>query len=157
MISLIVAMDENNLIGIDNKLPWRLPSDMSFFKKKTLNRNVLMGLNTFNSIGKPLKSRNNIILTNKIIKINGCIVLNNLKELRKYEQQNELFVIGGLTVYNQLIHSCQRIYLTRIHYYFKGNIYFNINLKDFKIKSIKKVDKDSINRYDHSFIIYERI
>lgn len=131
MISMILAMDKNNLVGKGNDLPWYYPEDLKYFKNTTLGKDVLMGYNTYlsivNRIGKPLPNRVNHVLTyEKELPLGGHIVDNLDDLLSEYENSDkELFIIGGKSIYEMLVDKAQRIYLTRINDVHEGDIYLN--------------------------------
>ena len=169
MISMIAAVAENRVIGNKNGLPWHLPADFKYFKEATLNKTIVMGLNTFKSIGeKPLPSRKNIILNNDLkYKVpEGCFVAKSIEELLEIIKdppglgeagEQEVFICGGAFVYKQFLPLAQRLYLTQIHHSFEGDTYFpEYDLE--KWKEIKRVDckADEENKYDYSFIILKR-
>lgn len=113
-------MSENNAIGRDNDLPWRLPEDLKFFKRTTLGRPVLMGRKTFESLGKPLVNRLNIVVSSQkgLHLPEEVLLFNNLEDaIARLEEEDfsESFIIGGGKIYEQLIDSIDRIYLTRVH------------------------------------------
>ena len=123
MLSLIVAMDKNSLIGNKNNLPWYLPADLKHFKQITLGKPIIMGHKTYKSIGHPLPERLNIILSrDKSLKIKGCQLLHQISEVLILNQQySETIVIGGAEIYQQLFPHIQRIYMTQIHAEFAGD------------------------------------
>ena len=132
-IKLIVAASENNVIGIKNDLPWHLPNDMIFFKKKTLNSVVIMGKKNYLSIPKkfrPLKNRTNIILTrDEKFLAENCLVVNNFEsaiKIAKKQNRQNIFIIGGGMVYKYALENemVDIIYLTRIHANIKGDTFF---------------------------------
>jgi len=125
-ISLIAAIDKNNLIGQNNQLPWHLPEDLQRFKALTLNKPILMGRKTYESIGKPLPQRRNIVLThNKSLAIEGCDIVHSFSEATKLvSDAPELMVIGGRSLYEHAITCCQTMYLTIIQASFTGDTYF---------------------------------
>src|SRR3990172_6719097 len=116
IISIIAAVSENSIIGVGNRLPWKLSDDLKHFKAKTLGKFVIMGRATFNSIGKPLKDRTNIVLTrNKILNIVGAITMHSLSgaiEYSKSQKQDDLFIVGGADLYRQSVPLSDKIYLT---------------------------------------------
>lgn len=161
VISIIVALAENGVIGYKNKLPWHLPTDLKRFKKLTTGHHVLMGLTTFNSIGKPLPDRTNIVLSDvKNQKINGCIVVNSLEDGINYAKDNnerEMFIIGGASVYKQTIDLANKLYLTFISHKFKGDTYFpKIDKAVWKETSRIKNKSDKNNLFDFDFVVYKR-
>jgi dihydrofolate reductase len=160
MISLLVAMDKNNLIGRDNDLPWRLPADLAYFKRVTMGHSIIMGRKTFDSIGRPLPGRENIIITrNKEYMAKGCKVIHSTNEvLEMDEKDKELFVIGGAEIFKELLPFADRLYLTEIDDVFYGDTYFpEFSLQDWKVVSSEKGPKDEKNPYDYTFVVYERI
>lgn len=160
-IAIIAAVSENNVIGNKNKIPWHLPADLKYFKKTTLGHPVIMGQNTYESIGKPLPKRVNIVLSdNKNYKADGCFVFNSIPEAIKYlknKRYKKAFVIGGASIYKQFISSADTIYLTRVLHRFKGDTYFpHIDADKWKVIKDKKYPKDDNNPYDMVFMIYKR-
>lgn len=161
-ISIIVAVGLNNVIGYKNKLPWNhIPIDMKHFKNVTINNTVIMGRKTYESIGKKLPERNNIIITRqKNFTIDsGCSVVSNINESLEVAKQynKKVFIIGGSEIYKQTIHLSERIYLTRIWGIFKGDSYFpEINLNKWKIKHIKHYKISSMRPYPITFFTYEK-
>jgi len=164
-IKLIVAVSENNVIGIKNDLPWHLPDDMDFFKKKTIHSAVIMGKNNFLSIPekfRPLKNRINIILTrNKSFNAKECLIANDLKaaiKLAKTAKKN-IFIIGGGMVYKDALTQglIDIIYLTRIHAQIKGDVFFpELDMKKWKVTEKKFHPKDSRHKYDFTFFKFEK-
>ena len=161
MISLLVAADTNNLIGKDNGLPWHLPADLKYFKNLTWGMPILMGRKTFESIGKPLPGRTNMVITrNKGWQHEGAIAVHTLEEaiaLAKTENVKELFIIGGAEIFTAGTAIADRIYLTRIHHTFDGDVYFpTINKDEWQL--VKEVEgrKDEKNPYDYTFQTWDR-
>lgn len=160
MISLIVAMDDNNLIGRDNDLPWRIPADLAYFKKTTFGHPVLMGRKTFDSIGKPLPGRENIVLTrNEQFSPEGVTIIHSLDEMlltKTYADQN-LFIIGGAEIFKECLHIADRLYITKIHDTFEGDTYFpEFDEETYRIIYREKGPKDKKNPYDYEFLILEK-
>ncbi|MGL4336166.1 MAG: dihydrofolate reductase [Turicibacter sp.] len=130
MISMIVAFDENQLIGADNKLPWHFKEDLRYFKETTLGHDILMGRNTFDSIlgynNKPLPGRHNIILThsNQYTDYDVTVIDELQSYIECYPAEKELFVIGGRSVYEQVLPLADRLYITHIKGSYKGDTYF---------------------------------
>lgn len=119
-ISLIIAIAENNAIGKDNTLIWHLSADLKNFKKLTSGHSIIMGRKTYDSIGRPLPNRNNIIITrNKRLKIEGCQVVYSLEKgfelAAELEGNDEIFVIGGANIYEQALPYVSKVYLTKVH------------------------------------------
>lgn len=126
MISMIVAADENNVIGKDNQLIWHLPDDLKFFKQKTSGHCIIMGRHTFESVGKPLPKRTNIIITrDKNYKAEGCQVVHSLEDaLELAKEDDNPFIVGGEQIYRLALPLADVIYLTRIHHAFDGDRHF---------------------------------
>jgi dihydrofolate reductase len=125
MITLIAACSENRVIGKAGKLIWHIPEDLKRFKKLTLGNPIVMGRKTFESIGKPLPGRTNIILTrDKNFKMEGCLVYNKISDILEIFEKNNIFVIGGGEIYKQFLDKADRIELTLIHKNFDGDTYF---------------------------------
>lgn len=123
MITLIVACSRNWVIGKDNQLIWHLPEDLKRFKRLTTGGTVLMGRKTFESIGKPLPNRTNLILTNDLdFKADGCTIYHSLIDALQHDKN--IFVIGGSQIYQQTIKVADRIELTMIDKDFEGDAYF---------------------------------
>lgn len=125
MISIIAGIDKNWLIGDGDKLPWHIPEDLAYFKKVTSGHSIVMGRKTFESIGRPLPNRENIILTRKSdYTAEGCTVINNPEEIQNATNGREIFIIGGANVYEQFLPRANRLYLTRIDGEYSGDTYF---------------------------------
>jgi len=160
MISFIVAMDQNRVIGKDNQLPWHLPADLKFFKKVTVGHPIAMGRKTHESIGKPLPGRKNIIVTRNLdYQSEGCTVIHSVEELMQYVKQKdkEVFVIGGAQLFNQLFPVADRLYITEIEFEFEGDTYFpEFTDSEWTLTTREQGVKDEKNPYDYSFNIYDR-
>lgn len=158
-LSLIVAFAEERVIGAYNELPWRLPADLKRFRAITWAKPVLMGRKTFESIGKPLPGRLNVVITgNTAYRAQGCIVVNSLEEaMACYAAYPEVIAIGGASVYAQVLPMARRMYLTRIHHRFAGDTYFP-DFCYYAWREIERVDyqPDAKNPYPYSFIVLER-
>lgn len=155
MISLIFAIDKNNLIGKGNDLPWYYPEDLKYFKEVTMNKTVVMGSKTFksifNRIGKPLPNRKNVIVSrNKDLKIENCLVVNDLYEYLN-NQSEEVFIIGGKQIYDMTLQVADRLYITHINKEYDGDVYFPEIPYD-KYRKIK-----SIISGDLEFAVYESL
>lgn len=161
MISFIWAMDKNQLIGNNNKLPWHLPADLQYFKKVTMGKPIVMGRKTFESIGRILPGRENIILTRNLsYKQEGCHIFYKTEDFITYAKAREdveFFVIGGAQIFNELYNYAERLYITKIYDEFTGDTYFPpINMTDWKLIRQEKGIKDDKNPYDYEFLVYER-
>ena len=160
MISYLWAHDENGLIGNKNELPWRLPADLKYFKETTMGHPIVMGRKTFESIGRPLPGRTNIILTrDPDYQANGCLVFHSKDELLGWIEENgtEVFITGGSEVFKLFLDAVNRLYVTRIRATFEGDTYFpELDWKKWRLISAKKGPKDDQNPYDYEFQVYER-
>ncbi|MEN1969406.1 dihydrofolate reductase [Lentibacillus sp. N15] len=162
MISLLVAMDRNQIIGSNNELPWHLPNDLQFFKKLTTGNTIIMGRKTFESIGKALPNRKNYVLTrhNKDEFPEDVYVLNDLEtiiNLNNQHPEEELFVIGGGAIFEQMMKHADRMYITYIDASFKGDTHFPIfTMDEWSLTSKIKGDKNEKNPYDFYFLQYDR-
>lgn len=156
MVNIIAAISKNGVIGIDNKLPWHLPADLKHFKELTTGHTVVMGRKTFESIGKPLPSRTNIVLTrDRSFKHDGVLVAHDFNTI--YNLKKEVFIIGGKDIYELFINEAQRLYITRIHATIHGDTYFPYIPNHFELKSYKYRKSDDKNIYDIDFCVYEKI
>jgi dihydrofolate reductase len=161
-VSAIAAMSENNVIGKDNKLPWHMPADLKHFKTLTTGHAILMGRKTYESIGRPLPNRLNIVLTgNPHFEAQGCVVVRSLDaglEIAAEQENEEVFIIGGAEVYRQLLPKIERLYLTVIHHVFDGDAHFpTLNTQEWREISNDKHQPDEQNAFAYSFVTLERI
>jgi dihydrofolate reductase len=158
MISLIVATGENWVIGLNNQMPWHLPADLAYFKKTTTGHAVVMGRKTFESIGRPLPNRTNIILTrDQGFQAEGCQVIHSLETALQYSQQEDLFIIGGAQVYEQFLPHASRVYLTFIDQSFTGDTFFPELNDQWLLVSTEKHNPDEKNKYRYEFRVYDKI
>ncbi len=162
ILSAIVAISENNVIGNKQGLIWHLPNDLKHFKNKTKGHCVIMGRKTFESIGKPLPNRINIIITRQKSYVqNGCKVVNSLEEAILYANQlneEEAFIIGGAEIYKQAFSFLEKLYLTIVLEKFEGDTSFpEYDKSKWKLISEDYVKKDEKNPYDHIFQEFIRI
>ena len=161
MITLIAAISTNNALGKDNDLIWRLPADLKRFKKVTSGYPILMGRNTFESIGKPLPNRTSIIITrNNQYKKEGCLIANSLEEAIAITEGKNAFIIGGAQVYKQALENnlIDQLDITRVHQEFEADVFFpEIDLTIWQEISREDFLADEKNGYDYSFISYQKI
>jgi dihydrofolate reductase len=158
-LAFIVAMDENRGIGYHNQLPWHMPADLQHFKKMTLGKPIIMGRKTYESIGRPLLKRRNIIITrDPIYRVEGCEVFNTLDAaLAAVSDVEEAMMIGGAELFNQLLPKADRLYLTEIHHQFEVDTFFSeINLKEWKVIDEEYHPADDANPYDYTFSTLEK-
>jgi dihydrofolate reductase len=157
-VSIIVAIAKNNAIGKDNKLLWYLPNDLKHFKDVTTGHTVIMGRKTYDSVGKPLPKRRNIIITRQAISIEGCEVVNSLEAaLALCKDESEVFIVGGAEIYRQSIPLTDRIYLTVIDQEFDGDSFFpELDPAEWEEKERENFEPDEKNKLRYSFITLER-
>jgi dihydrofolate reductase len=161
IISFVVAASENNVIGVKNQLPWHLPNDLKFYKKTTRAMPVIMGRKTFESFGKPLAGRTNIIITRQEgWKADGVISTRSLQEALEAASATDAkdaFIIGGGEIFRQSIVMARKIYLTRVHVRLEGEVFFpEIRETGWKLVSNLHFSKDEKHLYDYSFQLWER-
>jgi dihydrofolate reductase len=153
-------MDQNRVIGKNNELPWHLPADLQYFKKVTMGHPIVMGRKTFESIGRVLPGRENVIVTrNQDYKAEGCVVLHDIEQIKTFadSRDEEVFVIGGAEIFKEILPVTDRLYITEIHETFEGDTFFPVideNQWD-KISS-NSGSIDEKNRYAHDFIILQK-
>lgn len=157
-ITIVVAIAQNHAIGKDNKLLWHLPNDLKHFKTITSGGTVIMGRKTYDSVGKPLPNRRNIIITRQSITIDGCEVINSLDEaLALCKTEQEVFIVGGAEIYKMAMPVTNRIYLTIVHHDFEGDTYFpEIEENNWKETEREDHQPDEKHKYSYSFITLER-
>ena len=161
MLSIVVAISENNVIGKNNKLLWHIPEDMKRFKELTTGHTIIMGRKTFESIGKVLPDRRHIILTRDseyVVNNENEDIVNDINELDSYiDETEENFIIGGAIIYNQLIKRSDKVYMTKIHKVFDGDAYFpKLSETEWKEVERKQGLKNEKNPYDYEYITYVR-
>jgi len=162
MVSMIVAVGDNNVIGLNNKLLWHLPEDLKFFKRVTIGHPVIMGRKTFDSLGKPLSGRVNVVVTRQQDYLMDVVeVVHSLPEALKVAQvvtDDEVFIIGGGDIYREAMEFANTIYLTRVYGNFDGDTFFpSVDNRLWKVAEQEDHDADDKNIYPYSFIKYERI
>ena len=156
MIKIIVATSKNKVIGNNNELIWKLSSDLKRFKELTTGHPVVMGRKTYESIGKPLPNRRNIIITRNLeYEVNGCEVVSSLEEALLLTN-NDCFIIGGGEIYKQSLEVADKMYLTLVHKDFEGDTTFPELGKEWATIDTKDFDADEKNEYNYSFIEYDR-
>jgi dihydrofolate reductase len=155
MISMIFAIDPNKLLGKGNDLPWNYPADLKYFKEMTLNKTVLMGLETFQSIlmrtGKPLPKRKSVVASLTPFAYDGVTVIDDLFAYLKQPHEEEIFVIGGKTIYQLTLPYAERLYITHIAKVYQGDVYLDqLDLTPFRLIS-ERVEGEL------RFCVYERV
>lgn len=158
--SIIVAMDKNRVIGKDNKLPWRLPRELQYVKQVTMGHALIIGRKNFESIGRALPGRRNIILTrDQSYHMEGCETSHSVEEVFQLcKEEEEIFIFGGAEIYKLFLPYTDKIYMTKIDHEFEGDTYFpEINLEEEWIEiSSQPGITDEKNPYKYHYYIYER-
>jgi len=161
MISIIVAIDQNNAIGLNNNLLCYLSNDLKYFKRVTSGHPVIMGWRTYESLPvKPLPNRKNIVICDlPTASAPGCILVSSIEDAcAQCNTAEECFVIGGAMVYRQMIHFAQKLYITRIHHAFEADVWFpEIKAGEWQQQSTVWNESDEKHPYAYSFEVYTRI
>lgn len=158
MVSVIVAVAENGVIGDKNSLLWHISEDLRNFKRVTSGHPVVMGRKTFESLGRPLPNRKNVVITRQDIEIEGCEVAHSLDEaLAMFSADEEIFIIGGAQIYREAMPIADRFYLTRVHHSYEGDTSF----PEWNESEWQKVDSERFERgekyeYPFTFEVYNR-
>ncbi|WP_101758752.1 dihydrofolate reductase [Oceanicoccus sp. KOV_DT_Chl] len=164
-VSMIVAMAENRVIGRNNQLPWYLPNDLKYFKATTMGKPIVMGRKTYESIGRPLPGRTNIVVTgNADFSAEGVKVVHGIDEalqvaqgVAELEGVEELMVIGGAQLYADILPKVERLYLTRVHADVEGDARFpELDLSQWQLLVSEDFAAEGPNPYDYSFVVYQR-
>ena len=158
-IALIVAMAENRVIGRNNQLPWRIPADLRHFKALTLGKPVIMGRKTYESIGRPLPGRDNIVVTaDSGYQAEGCQVVHSVEQaLEAAGSCEEAMIIGGANLYRQTLENADRLYLTLVKAEPEGDTWFpEIELQQWREIERQAHTADESNEYDYDFVVLER-
>ncbi len=159
MLSIIVAVAKNNVIGKDNKLIWHLPEDLKRFKQLTTGHTIIMGRKTFESLGRVLPNRKHIVLCNDAnlkVENENVEVIDSIQLLESYiNSEEENFVIGGATIYKLLMPYANKMYITKINEEFEGDVYFpEIKEEEWKIIEEQKGIKNEENPFDYEYVTY---
>lgn len=164
-VSLIVAVADNGCIGINNALPWYLPEDLKYFKRVTMGKPIIMGRKTFESIGKPLPGRTNIVIThNRDYLRDGIKVVTSLDEaiqmaesVAEVDGQEEVMVIGGAGIYALCLPRADRLYYTKVHAAIHGDAFFpSVNWNEWNLLAQEDHSASGNNPYDYSFCVYDK-
>ncbi len=164
-IVLIAAFAQNRVVGINNKLPWHLPEDLKYFKRTTTGKAIIMGRKTYDSIGRPLPNRTNIVITrNSDFKAEGVKVVSSLeaaielaKEVNYINGIEEVMIIGGASIYEAALPMADRLYLTHVHSDVKGDAYFpEVNFSQWHEVAREDYQASDNNPYDYSFVVYDK-
>lgn len=145
-LSIVVAMAENHVIGVDNHLPWNIPEDLKRFKKITNGHPIIMGRKTFESIGRVLPGRTNLIITrNRDYRVEGAVTCGSFSEAIEWAERapgsDEVFVIGGGEIFKEVLPRVGRIYLTVVHWPFEGDVFFRFPEAEFVERSAEKLSE----------------
>jgi len=158
-LSLIVAMATNRAIGIDNKMPWHLSADLKKFRKITTGHPIIMGRKTFESIGRPLPDRQNVIISrNPDYQATGCLVFDDIHAaIAHFPDEDEIFIIGGATLYNAVLAETDKLYITEINQDFAGDTFFpEIKAAEWQEREVEVINDDDSVDFDYRFVTYER-
>ena len=165
-VSLIVAMASNRCIGINNELPWKLPEDLKYFKHVTCGKALILGRTTYDSLGRPLPNRTNIVMTRDaswegpigtrvVHSLEAALALADAVAVSNY--QDEVVVIGGAEIYAQLLPQVERMYITEVHTEVAGDVFFpEINTVEWQEISRQK-HSDETSGIGYDFVVYDRI
>ena len=161
IISCIVAVANDNVIGKDNDIPWYLPADLKYFKKITTGKPIIMGRKCYNSIGRPLPNRTNIIVTRDPFFIStNCLIAHTIEEALNMAVDfgdDEVFIIGGGTIYEQTMDFWDKLYITEVDLKVDGDILFpQIDPEQWTLESQENHSSDEKNVYNYSFKVYKR-
>lgn len=166
IISHLVAVSNELVIGVDNDLPWNLKDDLAHFKKYTLNKVIIMGRKTYESIGRPLPNRINYVISRTIKKIDGAHVFNNLEEAmlsaekhnKNLDIENEIVIIGGGYLFEETLPILNKLVITKVDCNVAGDVYYpKINMKNWELISSESYTKDSDNDYDFKIEEYKKL
>lgn len=159
VLSIIVAASQNRVIGRENSLIWHLPEDLKHFKELTISHTVIMGRRTYESIGRALPQRRNIVISrNPLYRAEGCEVVSSIEEaLKAAGQEGEVFVIGGGTIFRQVWERADRLYITYVHTVVQGDTFLpEIDLSQWEMVERNDFNADEKNEFDYSFVVYNR-
>ena len=160
IISLIAAMSENRVIGVQNRLPWHLPADLTHFRKITAGKKFIMGRKSYEAEDKLSSEVGNVVVTgqkNYVVAKNDIVAHNLHEAFEKLQGESEIFILGGAEVFGQTIDGADHLYITLIHNKFIGDAFFpEIDLNEWKIEKQEDFNADEENPYNYSFIKYSR-
>jgi dihydrofolate reductase len=166
IISHLVAVSNELVIGVDNDLPWNLKDDLAHFKKYTLNKVIIMGRKTYESIGRPLPNRINYVISRTIKEIDGAHVFNNLEEAmlsaekhnKNLDIENEIVIIGGGYLFEETLPILNKLVITKVDCSVAGDVYYpKVNMKNWELISSESYTKDSDNDYDFKIEEYKKL
>ena len=166
VISHLVAMAKNRVIGVNNDLPWNLPDDLNHFKQYTLNKPIVMGRKTFESIGKPLPHRINIVISRSLSEIEGVYVFSEVEDgiafanqyNEEHQLEDEVIIIGGAQIFNETLPMMNRLVLTQVDCEIAGDVFYpEIDMHNFSRKNVSRHLNNEKNQFDFSIDLYEKI
>lgn len=157
-LNLIWAMDRNGLIGKDNKMPWHLPAEFAYFRKVTTGHPIVMGRRTFESIGKPLPGRTNVIVTrNPDYAPKDCLVMHSTEQVLEQFGGQPIFIIGGGQIYRAFLPYAEKLFVTVIDHEFAGDEYFpTVDWTQWQLTAEEPGTRDEKNPFDYSMRVYQR-
>lgn len=158
-VTFIAAMDRNRVIGKENNIPWRIPRDWEYVKETTIGHSIILGRRNFESIGRILPGRRNIVLTrNPDFFFEGCEIVHSVQEVFDLcENEQEIFIFGGEEIYRAFLPYAEKMHITKINHEFKGDTFFpEVDFSEWMEVAVKKGIRDDKNPYSYSFHIYER-
>ncbi len=158
MVSIIVAIARDGVIGNNNSLLWHITEDMRYFRAVTSGHAVVMGRKTYDSIGRPLPKRRNVVITRQDISIEGCEVAHSLEEaLAMHSGEEEIFIIGGAEIYSLAMPLANRFYLTRVDASYSGDTHFpEWSAEEWQMISSENFERGAEFEHPFSFEVYER-
>lgn len=161
IVSAIVAVAKNRVIGKNNEIPWYLPADLKYFKRTTINHHIIMGRKSFLSIGRPLPKRTNVVVTrDAFFTATGCLVAHSIEEALTLAENNgeeEAFIIGGGEIYRQSVSYWDRLYLTEVDAEPAGDVLFpELDWTEWRLASEERHAADEKNEYGYAFQVWER-
>jgi len=159
MISLIVAHDQNRVIGIDNKMPWHIPSELAYFKEKTMGKAIVMGRNTFEAIGRPLPGRLNVVITrNTSYERDGVTVVHTIDEAIQLatSHHEDVMIIGGEQIFKEVLPYADLLYVTLIQHQFEGDTFFPSYENEWEVISTSETITTN-NGLKYIYLIYKRV
>jgi dihydrofolate reductase len=160
MISMIVAMAKNRAIGKDNQLLWHLPADLQYFKRITMGKPILMGRKTYQSIGRPLPGRVNIVVSrDKTFAPEGVVVVRSIEQaLKAASEHDDVMIIGGSSFYEQMLPMTDMLYVTQVHQPFEADAFFpELNSQDWEKIAEEYNEPDEKNKLSYSFQTFKRV
>ena len=162
IVSAIVATAQNGVIGKNNDIPWYLPADLKYFKRTTLHHHIIMGRKSFQSIGRPLPKRTNVVITrDPFFVASNCLVARSIEEALSMAQDNgetEAFIIGGGQIYAQSMPYWDKLYLTEVDLKVEGDVFFpQIAVEEWQLISSEPHQADEKNEHNYTFKVFERV